>query len=88
MIGVKFTVTYDSVEKLKAGQVTELPSHRGVYSFYPQDQLQSLLSTYGLLFERGVFNLSSPNIKTLNEAFPEIKPWTVKEALDVAWKKA
>jgi nucleoside-diphosphate-sugar epimerase len=33
--GSKFAVTYDGVEKLKRGEVTELPSHLLAYPYFP-----------------------------------------------------
>lgn len=39
----KFTVAYDSLEKLQKGQVTELPGHVAVYPFFPRSDFNSLL---------------------------------------------
>ncbi|CCF36710.1 hypothetical protein CH063_08218 [Colletotrichum higginsianum] len=86
--GTKFKVTYDSVDKLKTGQVTELPSHVPVYPFFPKEALQGMASLFGQWFEDGVFDLPPAGTKTLNEVFPEIKAWTVKDILNAAWKKA
>ncbi|OLN93245.1 Isoflavone reductase IRL 2-like protein [Colletotrichum chlorophyti] len=86
--GTKFSVTYDSVEKLKTGEVTELPSQFHAYPFFPKAALQGLVSTFGLWFEDGSFDLPPAGTKTLNEVFPDIKPWTVKNLLETAWKRA
>ncbi|OQD68919.1 hypothetical protein PENPOL_c002G01935 [Penicillium polonicum] len=86
--GTKFTVTYDSVEKLKAGQATELPCQVAEYEFMPKEIVQQWAAVFGFLFETGVFNIPPPGTKTLNEVFAEIKPLKVKEILDGEWKKA
>ncbi|KAE8321634.1 NAD(P)-binding protein [Aspergillus sergii] len=82
--GTKFDVTYDGVEKLKTFQVTELPSHPPVYPFFPKEQLQYVLAVFGQWTEAGAFNL--PDDVTLNKQFPDIKPLSMKELLQAAWK--
>ncbi|TVY77114.1 Oxidoreductase BOA1 [Fusarium oxysporum f. sp. cubense] len=44
--GVKFTVTYDSVDDLSAGKVTELPSHPPAYAVFPKESLQGFLAGF------------------------------------------
>ncbi|KAJ0385794.1 hypothetical protein COL922a_005598 [Colletotrichum nupharicola] len=86
--GTKFNVAYDSAEKLKAGQTTELPGQIPAYPFFPKEAYQALAGTFGWWFENGTFDMPPSGKKTLNELFPEIKAWKVKEILDKAWKKA
>ncbi|KAH0424289.1 nmra-like family protein [Colletotrichum camelliae] len=86
--GTKFNVAYDSAEKLTAGQTTELPGQIPAYPFFPKEAYQALAGTFGWWFENGTFDIPPPGKKTLNEIFPEIKAWKVKEILDKAWKKA
>ncbi|WAO87485.1 NmrA domain-containing protein [Fusarium falciforme] len=81
--GVKFNVTYDSVETMKAGRVTALPSHLQMRAFIPQEVLEGILSLYGLLFEAGVFDLNPEH--TIRQDFPEIKVKTFKELITEAW---
>lgn len=83
--GKKFTVVYDSPEKLAKGEITELPSHTHVYPFFPKPMLQGFFAAFGNLFEKGVFDFKPAH--TLNQEFPEIKARTVKEVLDAAWKE-
>jgi hypothetical protein len=73
---------------LKAGQATELPCQVAEYQFMPKEVVQEWAAKFGLLFETGVFNISPPGMKTLNDFFPEIKPLKVKDILDCEWKKA
>lgn len=84
MIGSKFEVHYDGTEKLKSGEITELPSHIASYSFFPKEMLQPLYAAFGLLMATGRFNM--PEEKTLNKKFPEIKTLKAKELLEQAWK--
>ncbi|KAM0330565.1 hypothetical protein ACHAQA_003512 [Verticillium albo-atrum] len=82
--GTKFKVTYDSLELLRSGKITELPSHPPMYEHMPKEQIQSIFSVFGLWFHEGLYNLQPE--KTLNQVFPEIKAWTVREFLELAWK--
>ncbi|KAL6365695.1 hypothetical protein LRP88_01696 [Fusarium phalaenopsidis] len=84
--GEKFEVTHDSLDLLLSGQITELPSHPSLYSQMPKDQIQALFATFGVWFEKGLFELKPTN-KTLNEVFPEIHARTVKEVLEAGWGK-
>lgn len=86
MIGTKFSVSYDNVEKMKLGQTTELPGQVSLYSFMPKESLQYIIAAHGVWFEEGVYNLKPTRF--LNERFPEIKPIKVKEVLHQGWKKA
>jgi len=81
--GTEFTVADDSVEKLRLGQTTELPSQVPLYQYIPKSLVQGLTSVFGLWLEQGEFDLKPE--KFLNETFPDIKPMTMKEMLDKAW---
>ncbi|KAF5980166.1 isoflavone reductase like P3 [Fusarium coicis] len=39
LAGDRFDITYDSLEQLKSGKVTELPGHKLAYPFYPKEAL-------------------------------------------------
>ncbi|RSL57706.1 hypothetical protein CEP53_006377 [Fusarium sp. AF-6] len=81
--GTKFSVTYDPVDSLKEGKVSELPSHAVMYGFLPKEQLQGILATFGLMFEAGLFNLEGPSVV---QDFPDNKVRTMKELLTEAWE--
>jgi hypothetical protein len=81
--GVKFDVKNDSLETLQKGQITELPSQRDLYPFFPKEKLQHMCAMFGILFENGFFDFKSEG--TLNEKFPEIKTKSVKALLQEAW---
>lgn len=76
---------YDSVDKLKSGEITELPGQVAAYSYFPKVWVQSLFSVFGYWVTEGVFDL--PEEKALNNKFPHIKVTTVKEMLDQSWKQ-
>ncbi|KAK3376473.1 hypothetical protein B0T24DRAFT_718815 [Lasiosphaeria ovina] len=82
--GVKFDVTHDSVETLKTGVVTELPSYLPMYPFFPKPAMLGFLATFGQWFEAGVFDIKPE--RTLNDQFPHIKTGKVKDLLEQAWK--
>ncbi|KAM3516613.1 hypothetical protein NHJ13051_009742 [Beauveria bassiana] len=79
----KFRVEYDSVEKLKTGQITELPSHRAFYPFFPKEMLQGIFASIGITLESGAFDLKPR--RTLNDDFPDIKTKTVRELVTEAF---
>lgn len=74
------------MEKLKSGQVTELPGQVPLYQFVPKAALDGLAAAFGLLFDNGDVDMNPQSF--LNERFPEIKPLKVKEMLDKAWRKS
>ncbi|SPO01759.1 uncharacterized protein DNG_04432 [Cephalotrichum gorgonifer] len=78
--GTNFTVVYDSMEKLKREQVTELPSHPSLYPLFPipKETLQAMFAHFGIMFENGALDITD---HTLNEDFPDIKPRTVRELI-------
>jgi hypothetical protein len=82
-LGAKFDVKYDSEDKLKTFQVTELPAHPPVYPFFPKEHLQFVLAVFGLWTAAGDFNL--PDTDILNKRFPEIQPLSFSELLHKAW---
>ncbi|KAI3319973.1 NAD(P)-binding protein [Xylariaceae sp. AK1471] len=84
--GTKFNVEYDDREKLEAGQVTELPAQVDADLFGAGDMYRKFLATGYLLMENGKFDINDG--KKAEEAFPGIKPKTVKSLLEEAWKKA
>ncbi|KAF3761010.1 NAD(P)-binding protein [Cryphonectria parasitica EP155] len=81
--GRKFEVSYDSIEKLKTGQMTELPGHLPTYEFIPKVPFQGLVSQFGWLIAEGF--LDFPEERCINKKFPDIKTTTAKEVID-AWK--
>ncbi|KAG7148679.1 Oxidoreductase BOA1 like protein [Verticillium longisporum] len=81
--GKPIEVSYDSIDTLKSGKITELPSHQHAYPFFPKEALQGVLSTFGRWIEEGVFNFQPK--KTLNDLFSEVKTTTVKDILEIHW---
>ena len=84
MIGGKFEVHYDTVEKLKIHQVTELPSHHELYGFISKESIQRIFAVTGQWMVSGAFDL--PDEDTLNKMFPDIETLTVESMLEKCWK--
>lgn len=82
--GEKFSITYDSVDKLQAGEITELPGQVEAYSYFHKHWVQRLFSVFGFWVTEGIFDL--PEEKALNSKFPDIEVTTVKAMLEAAWK--
>ncbi|KAI8722875.1 NAD(P)-bd-dom domain-containing protein [Fusarium sp. LHS14.1] len=80
----EFKTTHDSLELLKSGKITELPGHRYAYEHLPKEALQGMLATFGLLFDEGQFDFKPE--RSLNDIFPEIKPVSAKDMLEIGWK--
>jgi hypothetical protein len=85
-LGTKFDVTYDSMEKLKSGHVTELPGQVSAYQYFPREIFQKVAANFGLWFAEGAFDLKPE--KSLNDLFPDIKTQKVSELMEEAWKKS
>ncbi|KAG4440174.1 hypothetical protein IFR05_004319 [Cadophora sp. M221] len=83
--GSKFETSYDSVEKMKRGEITELPSHVLVYPFFPKVALQGMLALFGTWFESGEFDFATSGGVYLNEKFPEIKPTSIEQVIGQGW---
>jgi hypothetical protein len=83
--GVKFEVTYDPIEKLKKGEVTELPGHKAVYEMFggeaAKPMFQQMVAQLSVWMAEGQMKYKGP---FLNEMFPDIKPVTVQQALSKA----
>jgi len=82
--GCKFETTYDSLDTLRSGQVTELPAHPPMYPYFPKQMLQGMCAVFGLLFEQGFLDLEPE--RSLNSQFPEIKTRKVRELVEEAWR--
>jgi hypothetical protein len=81
--GVKFSVAYDSVEKLKRGEITELPGHKAVYQHFhgsgdAKAMFQKVMAGVAVYMAEGQMVYEGP---LLNEIFPSIKPLKVREAM-------
>ncbi|KAK5994724.1 Oxidoreductase BOA1-like protein [Cladobotryum mycophilum] len=81
VIGSRFEVTYDPIEKLLEGKVTELPSHKKelAMSPFPEPIARQLLAILGVWSVGGQFDI--PIDKALNQKFPKIRPMSVYDML-------
>lgn len=83
-IGATFKVAHDDLEKLKRGEVTELPSQTSLYSVLPREFAQAINSTFGIWVDRG--DLDFDENTSLNKKFPGLKTMKLRELLEKAWK--
>ncbi|KAF5227405.1 hypothetical protein FANTH_14778 [Fusarium anthophilum] len=81
--GEKFSIVYDDIQKLRKGEITELPSHPAVYPFFPKPALQGLLAKLETYVVEGYFDI--PVVNSLNQKFPEISTMKVKDMVGL-WK--
>jgi hypothetical protein len=77
-------VVYDDLDKLKGGEVTELPSQTWFYSVLPREVAQAICSAFGIWVDRGDLDLDEDI--SLNKKLPELKTIKLKELLEKAWK--
>jgi hypothetical protein len=82
--GRKFHVSYDHVDELAKGNITELPSHSEVYHEFPKEELQEMYSGLGLSMARGTFDLDLN--KSVHLQFPHIQMMTVRDMLRDIWE--
>lgn len=81
--GFKFDVSYDSIESLERGQITELPNHRESYAEFPKDELVPMYAGIGLSMTKGTFDLDVS--KSVHQKLG-LKMMTVKEMLHDVWE--
>lgn len=84
--GVKFARSYDSVARLKAGEITELPGHLGLYADFPKPVFQRFMAIFEMWTTDGTSTISARGGR-LNARFPDIKTLTAREMLDTYWSK-
>ena len=82
VLGKKFQVTYDSVEKVNEGDVTMLPIPKGAP--FSEDEMKEYNALFGQLTLRGAFHVPTEN--RLNSKFPDLVPLNFQQFLDEAWR--
>ena len=75
-------IVYDSLQDLKAGKNTELPSNIPRYAFFPKPFLEGLVQVFGLAIGEGLFDIKG---KALNDMLPDVKPLSVDTFLQTFW---
>jgi hypothetical protein len=74
-------VTYDSVNQIAVGNVTNPPMPSDVD--YSQEEITEVTALVSRLTVNGVFELPKEN--RLNDKFPDIQPITMKKLLEDSW---
>ncbi|KAH9894580.1 hypothetical protein F4778DRAFT_747494 [Xylariomycetidae sp. FL2044] len=82
--GTKFDVTYDSIETLESGKITELPGHVPGYQVYPKEVMQLVVAGLESLTADGYLDFARK--PALNDRFPEVHAVTAREMLEMGWK--
>ncbi|VUC31454.1 unnamed protein product [Clonostachys rosea] len=82
--GSKFAVSYDSIEDLAGGRLTELPNHVEAYAFFPKAALRGLYIGLELAMAAGRFDIALE--KTFNLKYPDFKMISVSKMLESTWK--
>lgn len=83
--GEKMKVTYDSVGKLREGQVTELPGYQQLYGHIPKPSMDGLISMFALLVAEGDLNLSAKT--SLSTQYPHVQVTSLRTWLERAWSE-
>lgn len=82
--GVKFDVTFDSVEKLQRGEITELPGHVPAYEIFggaaAKPIFQSVMAQIGVWMQEGLGEYKD-SVKYLNEVFADVKALDVENGM-------
>lgn len=80
--GRTFKVSYDSIEKLESGEVTNLTELMAKEKF-----LRNATIMFGIMTVRGHILLPNGKGFRLNDRFPELKAMTVEKLIREAWTK-
>jgi hypothetical protein len=80
-------VSHDSIEELRNGITTELPSNKACYGYFPggKEELDGIVCTHMLGMAFGVFDI--PGV-SLNELFPHVQETQLEAFLQECWKKS
>jgi hypothetical protein len=87
--GVKFNVTYDSLEKLRSGKVTPIPANKvhaalsSTPEFDATDVLMGMFAGIGAAMASGDLDIAEKD--SLNAHFPDIKTIKVVEFIEKYW---
>lgn len=81
--GIKFDITYNSLEDLRAGKITEIPAYKPAYEVMPKDFFLEMMAGLGIAMVMGVFDIGED---TLNERYPAVKPVKMVDLIKVYWE--
>ncbi|KAK0385385.1 hypothetical protein NLU13_7861 [Sarocladium strictum] len=82
--GRQFNISYDDVNKLANGDITELPNHKDNYHQFPREELRAMYASIGLSMARGAFDLDLS--QSVHLRHPDLKMLTVKAMLQNIWR--
>jgi len=82
MIGAKWEVTYDPIDKLEQGQATLLEQPEDSYEL-PEDVTRAMVAEWGVMAVKGVMDITREGLR--NDVFPDVHPITVEALMQKAW---
>ncbi|KAH7062240.1 hypothetical protein B0J12DRAFT_707624 [Macrophomina phaseolina] len=77
-----FELTYDDVEELREGKVTELPANRSRYAIVPKDLMDGLRCVCGIASVEGWYNFPGDTVRQL---FPEMRTTRFEALMRRCW---
>ncbi|KAL5333198.1 NAD(P)-binding protein [Aspergillus crustosus] len=80
----KFEIHYDNKEKLERFEITELPGHKVLYENFHKERFQWFMAIFELFTLDGTPRIEKAG--SLNEKFPGIKPFGIRDLLDRYWR--
>lgn len=81
-LGTKLDVVHDSLEDLRAGRISEMPSYLPLYETYPKEFLLEMMAGIGVAMITGLFDFKGD---LLNEKYPDIKTTKVRDFIETHW---
>lgn len=82
MIGAKWEVTYDPIDKLEQGQATLLEQPEDSYEL-PEDATRAMVAEWGVMTVKGAMDITRVGLR--NDVFPDVHPITVEALMQKAW---
>ena len=82
MLGVKFTVTHDSLESMRAGKITELPNYAAIYEFFPKEIMLKTWASFGVSMATGSCSVAGDS---LADRFPGFKAKSLSALVAECW---
>ncbi|KAL9003651.1 MAG: hypothetical protein Q9188_003495 [Gyalolechia gomerana] len=80
--GTKFNIVHNSLEDLRAGRISEMPSYLPLYETYPKEFLLEMMAGIGVAMITGLFDFKGD---LLNEKYPDIKTTKMRDFIETHW---
>ncbi|KAI4151328.1 MAG: hypothetical protein LQ341_000927 [Variospora aurantia] len=80
--GERFDVAYDSLDDLRKGKITEIPSYLPLYDAFSKEFMLEMMAGFGVAMATGVFAFEGD---LLNETYPEIHTTKMRDFIKDHW---